>query len=194
MRLLQRAVLRIMTEATLDSNTLQRIEREVAALKPSVLAPDRVDWSNGPDAGKLWVPEELTPLPQSPLYDQMTAEQRLTYNHYFALELAEEFIWLETNALVPQVTMLLKGAVPSPAFRTLLESFVIDEANHGASVWMLLRYDVWSFRTAVSCRVQDCWSSDLTFPALWKVRGPCCYSRMRPRFSVSLGPTSTIPR
>ena len=131
--------LRAMTEAGLDANTRRRIEREAAALKPSRLAPDRVPWDRGPDARKLWVPEDLTPLSGSALYGNLTEEQRLRYNQYFALELSEEFIWLETYALVPHVKRLLKGKVPTPAFRVLLESFVVDEENHSAAVWKLLR-------------------------------------------------------
>ena len=130
---------RAMTEVGLDDKPLRRIEREAAALKPSRLSPDRVPWDRGPDAGKLWVPQNQTPLPETSLYASLTEEQRLRYNQYFALELSEEFIWLETYALVPHVKRLLKGQVPTPAFRVLLESFVVDEQNHTAAVWKLLR-------------------------------------------------------
>ena len=118
---------------------VQRIEREAMALKPSRLAPSLVPWGNGPSARKLWIPEQLTPLWGTDVYDDLTREQRLRYNQYFALKLSEEFIWLETFALIPPLKKLLKGAVPAPAFRSLLKSFVVDEINHSATVRQLLR-------------------------------------------------------
>ena len=53
--------------------------------------------------------------------------------------MAEQFIWLETYAINPPFIALLKGELPTVAFRTLLNSFVVDEENHSAAVWQLLR-------------------------------------------------------
>ncbi len=122
-----------------DSDLWQRIEREAAALKPSRLAPDQVAWGGGPDIAKQWIPEDLTLLSRMEIYGDLTDEQKLRYNQYYALKLAEEFIWLETYAIIPPLEGLLKGDVPTPALRTLLKSFVVDEENHKAAVWQLLR-------------------------------------------------------
>ncbi len=138
-----------------DSNLWQRIEREAAALKPSRLAPDQVAWGDGPDIAKQWIPEDLTPLSGTEIYGDLTDEQKLRYNHYYALRLAEDFIWLETYAVIPPLEGLLKGDVPTPAFRTLLKSFIVDEENHKATVWQLLRrarHDLYPTNEFVFCK------------------------------------------
>ena len=123
----------------LDNTTLsKRIERTVAALKPTCLKPENIDWSNGPDPQKFWIPEELTRLYNTNVYATITDEQALHYNQNYALRNTEEFIWLETFAIIRPIKRLLKGSIPTQALRTLLESFVEDEECHTSAGWKLL--------------------------------------------------------
>lgn len=126
------------TVQALETELRRRIEREASDLKPTRLTLDTVSWGDGPDAGKFWIPEDLAPLWSTPAYDDLTPQQRLRYNHYFALQMAEEFIWLERYLIIAALTNLVRGEVPTPSLRTLLESFVTDEQHHNASLYRLL--------------------------------------------------------
>ncbi len=127
-----------MAVQALETELRRRIEREASDLKPTRLTLDTVSWGDGPDAGKFWIPEDLVPLWSTPAYDDLTPEQRLRYNQYYALQMAEEFIWLERYLTIGSLTSLLRGEVPTPSLRTLLESFVTDEQHHNASLYRLL--------------------------------------------------------
>jgi hypothetical protein len=123
----------------ISSELRRRIEREASDLKPTRLTLDTVSWGDGPDAGKLWIPDDLTPLRNMPAYEDLTEEQRLRYNQYYALEMTEQFIWLERYCIIPPLQRLLREAIPTPSLRTLLESFVADERHHNASLYRLLQ-------------------------------------------------------
>lgn len=122
-----------------DAHFWQRVEREAASLRPTRLTPGLVNWGSGPDRNKLWIAEDLTPLAETEIYGDLTDEQKLGYNQYYALEMSEQFIWLESFAIIPPLQGLLKGDIPNPALRILLRSFIVDEENHLATVWQLLR-------------------------------------------------------
>ena len=122
-----------------EAKFLQRVEREARALCPSRLSPGLVHWGSGPDQGKYWIPEDLTPLEGTDTYGDLTEDQRRTYNQYYAMEMSEQFIWLETYAIIGPLEGLLKGEFSTPSLKVLLRSFVVDEVNHSATVWQLLR-------------------------------------------------------
>jgi len=123
----------------ISSELRGRIEREASDLKPTRLTPDAVSWGAGPDPGKVWISEDLTPLGNMPAYEDLTEEQRLRYNQYYAMEMAEQFIWLERYCIIAPLQRLLRGEMPTPSLRTLLESFVADERHHNASLYRLLQ-------------------------------------------------------
>ena len=122
-----------------ESGFWERVEQTAARLKPTRLSPELVPWGDGPDPDRFWVPECLVPLWGTPAYGDLTDEQRLRYNQYFALELAERFIWLEERFIIAGYAALLRGPVPSPALRILFESFIADEQGHTASFRRLLK-------------------------------------------------------
>ena len=86
----------------------------------------------------MWISEDLTPLGNMPAYEDLIEEQRLRYNQYYAIEMAEQFIWLERYCIIAPLQRLLRGEMPTPSLRTLLESFVADEKLHNASLRRLL--------------------------------------------------------
>ena len=128
-----------MLDEVLESGFRDRVEQAVARLKPTRLCPELVPWGDGPDPDKYWIPENLVPLLGTQAYKELTDEQRLRYNQYYALELAEQFNWLEERLTIAGYTALLRGPVPSPALRTLLESLIVDEQGHSASFRRLLK-------------------------------------------------------
>ena len=128
-----------MADQALDAGFRQRIEEAAARLRPTRLSPELVPWGDGPDPDRFWVPENLVPLLGTQAYEELTDEQRLRYNQYYALELAEQFIWLEERFTIAGYAALLRGPVPSPALRTLIESLIADEEEHSASFGRLLK-------------------------------------------------------
>ncbi len=122
-----------------ESGFRERVEQAVARLKPTRLSPELVAWGDGPDPDRFWVPECLVPLWGTQAHEALTDEQRLRYNQYYALELTEQFIWLEERFIIAGYSKLLRGHVPIPAMRTLFESFITDEQRHMASFDRLLK-------------------------------------------------------
>ena len=47
------------------------------------------------DSGRLFIPEELTPLFHTPSYGELTAAQRLRYNQLHALYFNEQIMFFE---------------------------------------------------------------------------------------------------
>lgn len=121
------------------SGLWERTEREAAVLPATRLAPKNVDWSHAPNFSTWWIPEHLTRLYGSEIYTGLTDKQRRTYNQHFALKIAEEFIWLETFAIVGPIRTLLKCNIPNAHLRRLLQSFVRDESCHTDCLWRLLQ-------------------------------------------------------
>ena len=115
------------------------IEREAATLRPPGFTPDLVPWGAGPDFHKFWIPEKMAPLAGSRVYGDLGEEQKLRYNQYCALQTIEKLIWIESYGITPTLVSLLTGDLPTPALRELLQSLLIDELNHTAAGWRLLR-------------------------------------------------------
>lgn len=118
---------------------VQKIERAAAGLQPPRLCLDNVPWEQGPDPERLWIPESLAPLAGTAAYQRLTDDQRRRYNHYYALQMAEEFIWLERYMIIGPLCGLLRGAMPAPSMRTIIESFITDERSHTACLGRLVR-------------------------------------------------------
>ena len=127
-----------MADLAIGSELRRRIDREASVLKAPRLTPEAVSWGDGPDPSKFWIPESMVALSGTPAIEQLTDEERLRFNQYCALMLTEQFIWLEGRLIIPPLERLLRGTVPGPSLRILIESFVIDERAHSASLYRLL--------------------------------------------------------
>src|SRR4029079_1037773 len=69
---------------------------------------------------------------------QLSIEQRLRYNHYYGLLLAEQFIWTEDTLLIRPARRMLQSKIASASLRALLNSFLADEIAHNEAFWQLL--------------------------------------------------------
>ncbi|HLF58643.1 MAG TPA: diiron oxygenase [Alphaproteobacteria bacterium] len=127
-----------MTGQDLTAALAQRVEREVSLLRPTRLMIESVLWRGGPAPDRFWIPENTVPLWETPEYGALTEEQRRRYNHYYAMQKIESFIWTESHLIIAPLERLLKKSVPSPSLRTLLDSFVTDERHHVATIHRLL--------------------------------------------------------
>ena len=123
----------------LELDLERRVTREASRLTPTRLTPEAVSWEGGPDRTMFWIPEELAPLWGTSAYQSLREDQRLSHNHHYALQVAEQFIWLESNLIIAPLKGLLRGPVPTPALGALLDSFVADELEHSASFQRLLQ-------------------------------------------------------
>ncbi|MCI0749830.1 MAG: diiron oxygenase [Nevskiales bacterium] len=115
------------------------MNRIAASIKPTRLTPEALADTPGPDPTRPWIPQELVPLHGSASDTTLTPAQRLRYNHYYALFVAEQFIWFERQLVLRPLEILLRGRVQPLELRPLLESFVHDEIAHNAALWALLR-------------------------------------------------------
>lgn len=127
-----------MSNPALSPDLLARIERLLTLLRPTRLTPEAVAWGAGPDPQAYWIPAEMVPLWDTPEYAALDDGQRRRYNQYYALQMAEQFVWTERQLIVRPLERLLRGSIPSPSLRRLLESFVADEHAHVASIRRLL--------------------------------------------------------
>ena len=122
----------------LEAGLADRVARELSLLRPTRLTIGSVAWGSGPDAAEMWIPDETVPLWGTPEYASLTAEQKRRYNHYYALQKAESFVWTEQNLIIVPLERLLRAAIP-PSLRALIDSFVADERHHVAAISRLLR-------------------------------------------------------
>jgi len=81
------------------------------------------------DAGKPFIPAELTPLFHTPSYRELTEEQRLRYNQLHALYFNEQIMFFETDLGHPILGALLREAWPDQ-LAAGLRQFLDDERRH----------------------------------------------------------------
>lgn len=81
---------------------------------------------------KLWITESISHLAYAPFFKELTPEERLTYNHLFALTTVEQFIFFEG-----QITPMLhaekleaRGEKFAPPAREALITFDREEREH----------------------------------------------------------------
>ncbi len=118
------------------SSLLNRIDIEVARLKDTRLKPAVIADGEHPDPAIPWIPETLVPLWGTAGYKQLSDEQRLRYNHYYALQMLEQFIWIENALALGPLRMLLAGT-RKPGLVRIIQSFIADEVDHSAALWEL---------------------------------------------------------
>ena len=86
------------------------------AIPAASLRPDAVVWGDGPEPDLPWIPENLAPLWGSTVFDALTLDQRLRYNHYYALEMVEQFVWIENHLILKPLSRRLARLRPAPIF------------------------------------------------------------------------------
>jgi len=83
------------------------------------------------DSGKLFLPEELTPLYYTPSYGALTPEQRRRYNQLHALYFNEQILYFETALGHPILGALLHRPWPD-RLADGLRQFQEEERQHSA--------------------------------------------------------------
>lgn len=81
------------------------------------------------DFSKKFIPENLTPLFYTPVYRQLTAQQRLRYNQLHALYFNEQIIFFETAIGRGMLETLQRESWPD-GFEARLRQFWDDERRH----------------------------------------------------------------
>lgn len=107
--------------------------RERSLLRPAKLTPALVDAAPAPDISRPWVPESLLPLYGSRSFEALSDAERLRYNHAYARQLLEEFVWLERYLILAPLVRLSGGSGLDSDISLVLLSFMSDERNHIAS-------------------------------------------------------------
>ncbi|HEX6899373.1 MAG TPA: diiron oxygenase [Thermoanaerobaculia bacterium] len=96
-------------------------------MNPVATAPPPED--SPVDSGKLFIPEELTPLFYTPSYGDLTAEQRLRYNQLHALYFNEQIMFFERALCCRILEALLREPWPDRVAAGLRE-FRDEERRH----------------------------------------------------------------
>ncbi len=107
-----------------------------------VLAPQRTDLAVIPPPSAAWqqrfIPDRLTPLPFTPVWQKLRPHEQLRYNQLHGLYAHEQIIFFEQELIVP----LLRAAQPlvkDAALRESLDVFVVEENDHSSAFHTLLR-------------------------------------------------------
>ncbi len=104
--------------------------REASLLRPAVLTREIFETTPGPDASLPWIPDVLLPLYGGESLATLSTAQRLRYNHIYARQLLEEFVWLERSLICPPLLRLINASHPDEDMSSILQSFISDETNH----------------------------------------------------------------
>lgn len=101
-----------------------------------------INWNQKIQHEKFWFPEHLTPLYYLPIYQKLNHQEKLIYNHYFALLVAEQSVLLEDvlsllikQSAIPQNSLELKVE-----FQKGVNFFVNEEITHTQNFWKLLHH------------------------------------------------------
>lgn len=104
--------------------------REAALLRPAKLTLSVVQAGPALDVSRPWIPDRLLPLYGGPGFESLTAAQRLRYNHAYARQLIDEFIWSERYMIVAPLKQLCRTQRLDSEMAAVLESFMSDEVHH----------------------------------------------------------------
>lgn len=110
---------------------LETIRRRAEA---NAFSLDELGWERGVARDRMWFPERMTPLAHTEVYGELGEEERLTYNHFYAQAVNEQFIFLEEWFLVRVVEGVRRRknlGVPED-LRVALDDFLAEEMKHTA--------------------------------------------------------------
>ena len=89
------------------------------------------------DFSLRFIPEKLTPLYFTSVYQSLTSSQRLRYNQLHACYFCEQIIFFEQRLGRPVLTELIKKA-PSDELKHLMSRFLQEENEHSLHVEPML--------------------------------------------------------
>lgn len=97
---------------------------DVAMLKAIGTTHPPVDYS------KRFIPEHFTPLFYTPIYADLSEAVRVRYNQLHALNINEQFMFLEDALAVNVIGALLRHPLIAPPLASELRDFIEEEARH----------------------------------------------------------------
>jgi len=92
--------------------------------------PPMPDLDTPVDFSKGFVPEEVTPLYHTDLYDQLTTDQKLTYNQLSGLYINEQTAFFEEQLVAVLRSLLKGGRVRGTSLEESMRRFLADELEH----------------------------------------------------------------
>jgi hypothetical protein len=104
--------------------------REATLLRPARLTLALYQSAPALDASRPWVPDHLLPLYGGEAFASLTLSQRLRYNHAYARQLVDEFIWTERVLILAPLKQLCLTRALDPDQSAVLRSFMSDEVHH----------------------------------------------------------------
>lgn len=118
------------------SQPLDELNRQASAHTFSI---DDVPWATPLSNEKNWIAESLVTVRYLPSYKSLTAEQRLRYNHLYALSVCEQFIWFEQGLICPIINKWIANSDLPEDFRLALKFFNEEELRHSSMFRRLLK-------------------------------------------------------
>ena len=82
------------------------------------------------DHAKWFIPEHFTPLFYTPIYAGLSEAVRLRYNQLHALNINEQFMFLEDALAANVIGALLRHPLITPPLANELREFIAEEARH----------------------------------------------------------------
>ena len=108
-------------------------------MNPAIQSPVRhLNDGIAKEPGRLFVPEELTPLAFTSTYQSLSAEQRRRYNHLHGYYFLEQTVFFEQHLGRPGLERLLESA-PTSHLRKVIGQFIEEENRHTGWFCDLLR-------------------------------------------------------
>lgn len=105
-------------------------QEQVLRLRAPRLTPEFVSDAAIPDLERRWVPEKLTPLYGTESYAELSQPQQLIYNQSYAIQLAEEFRWIEDQLIIAPLEGVRVRLTQNDDALRVIESFIEDEHAH----------------------------------------------------------------
>lgn len=123
----------------ISSELNKRLQTEIKRLKPAKLTPKAIDWKQGVRHDLPWIPYSFIPLYKQPVFDQLKEPQKVCYNQYYALQMTEQFIWVENCLTILPIRTLLKKKNTNTQIKDILFSMEMDEVFHHDTLYQLVQ-------------------------------------------------------
>ena len=125
-------------ESTIEGQTLEKLNKINQKSQKDYFSIDDLDWTQEVDQNINWAPEQMAPLRYLPSFNLLSEEQKRYNNQLFALNVCEQFIWLENDLLLNILTHAMENKNLPQALRTALEHFYEEEEKHQEMFWRVL--------------------------------------------------------